>query len=266
MIGAATKALGDMNAAVVPTRVDAKRENRVPSCEGTRVSIIVPVWNEAPLIRPFLQHVRERAPETEIIVVDGGSCDRTGELAGKFANRIVRTRRNRAVQMNAGARVANGDVLWFLHVDVELPAQCLDEIGRTLNDPNVVGGYFRIRLPQSPFVYRLTDSFAHYAGILLRMRCGDHGIFCWRQLFEDLGGFPETPILEDVEFFRMLHRRGRVAHTRKRIMANPRRYEQIGHVRLTLAYGLIATLYALGAPFSLLRWLYARTCCSVENR
>jgi len=265
MIGAATKSLGDMNAAVVPTRVDAKRENSVPSCEG-RISIIVPVWNEAPLIRPFLQHVRERAPETEIIVVDGGSSDGTAKLAETFADRIVRTRRNRAVQMNAGARAAGGDVLWFLHVDVELPAQCLDEIGRTLNDPNVAGGYFRIRLPQSPFVYRLTDSFAHYAGILLRMRCGDHGIFCWRQLFEELGGFPETPILEDVEFFRTLRRRGRVAYTRRRIVANPRRYEQIGHVRLTLAYGLIATLYALGAPFSLLRWLYARTCCSVENR
>src|SRR2546429_712207 len=232
MIGAAIKSFGDMSANVALTRGDAKRENRVSSCEGTRISIVVPVWNEAPLICPFLEHVRERAPETEIIVVDGGSSDGTAELAEKFADRIVRTRRNRAVQMNAGAREASGDVLWFLHVDVELPAQCLDEIGRTLNDPNVAGGYFRIRLPQSPFVYRLTDSFAHYAGILLRMRCGDHGIFCRRRLFEDLGGFPETPIMEDVEFFRMLHRPRPGAPTRQRIMANPRRDEQIAHVRL----------------------------------
>ena len=265
MIGAATKSLGDMNASVT-AGVGAKRENSVPSSEGTRISIIVPVWNEASLIRPFLQHVRERAPETEIIVVDGGSSDGTAKLAETFADRIVRTRRNRAVQMNAGARAAGGDVLWFLHVDVELPAQCLDEIGRTLNDPNVAGGYFRIRLPQSPFVYRLTDSFAHYAGILLRMRCGDHGIFCRRQLFEDLGGFPETPIMEDVEFFRMLHRRGRVAHTRKRLVVSPRRYEEVGMLRLTLAYGLIATLYAGGVPLRVLRWLYARTCCSIKNR
>src|SRR5207249_8663006 len=115
MIGAATKSLGDMNANIT-AGVGAKRENGVPSCEGTRVSIIVPVWNEAPLICPFLEHVRERAPETQIIVVDGGSSDGTGELAEKFADRIVRTRRNRALQMNAGARVASGDVLWFLHV------------------------------------------------------------------------------------------------------------------------------------------------------
>src|SRR5438874_12453418 len=265
MIGAATKSLGDMNAAVVPTRVDAKRENSVSSCEGTRFSIIVPVWNEAPLIRPFLQHVRERAPETEIIVVDGGSSDGTAKLAETFADRIVTTRRNRAVQMNVGARAASGDVLWFLHVDVELPAQCLDEIGRTLNDPNVAGGYFRIRLPQSPFVYRLTDSFAHYAGILLRMRCGDHGIFCRRQLFEDLGGFPETPIMEDVEFFRMLHQCGQVAYTHKRIVVSPRRYEEVGVLLLTLAYGLFEALYAAVFPLRHLRWLYAWTCFSIEN-
>src|SRR5438874_11781913 len=240
MIGAATKSLDDMNAAVVPTRVDAKRENSVPSCEGTRISIIVPVWNEAPLIRAFLPHVREPAPETEIIVVDGGSSDGTAELAEKFADRIVRTRRNRAVQMNAGARAASGDVLWFLHVDVELPAQCLDEIGRTLNDPNVAGGYFRIRLPQSPFVYRLTDSFAHYAGILLQMRCGDHGIFCRRTAFIAGGGFPNVPLMEDVEFFRRIRRCGRVVHSNKRIAASPRRYETVGPMRLTFAYGSIA--------------------------
>jgi len=265
MIGAVIKSFGDMNAAVPLSRVDAKRENNARSYEGTRISIIVPAWDEAPLIRSFLEHVRERAPDTEIIVADGGSSDGTTELAKKFADRLVRTRRNRAVQMNAGARVASGDVLWFLHVDVELPAQCLDEIGRTLNDPNVVGGYFRIRLPRSPFVYRLTDSFAHYAGILLRMRCGDHGIFCRRQLFEDLGGFPETPIMEDVEFFRMLQQRGRVAYIDKRIVVSPRRYERVGVLRLTLAYGLIAALYAAGAPLRVLIWLYARTCGYVKN-
>src|SRR5436190_15163230 len=253
-----------MNATVTQTRVDAKRENSVPSCEGTRISIIVPVWNEAPLIRPFLQHVRQRAPETEIIVVDGESCDGTAELAEKFADRVVTTRRNRAVQMNVGARAASGDVLWFLHVDVELPAQCLDEIGRTLNDPNVAGGYFRIRLPQSPFVYRLTDSFAHYAGILLRVRCGDHGIFCRRTAFADVGGFPTVPLMEDVEFLRRLHRCGRVVHSEKRIVVSPRRYEEIGRARLTIAYGFIATLYVFRVPSSTLASIYKRMCCAAQ--
>src|SRR5438067_9979566 len=228
-------------------------------------SIVVPVYNEAALIRPFLQQLRERAPEAEIIVADGRSSDGTADLAAGLCNQLMMSEANRAAQLNLGARAATGDVLWFLHVDVELPQECLAEIERILTEPSVAGGFFRIRLPPNP-LYRLTDSFAHYAGILLRMRCGDHGIFCRRQLFEDLGGFPETPIMEDVEFFRMLHRRGRVAYTRKRLVVSPRRYEEVGMLRLTLAYGLIATLYAGGVPLRVLRWLYARTCCSIKNR
>src|SRR6266498_3323500 len=112
-------------------------------------SVIVPAFNETSLIRPFLQHLRERAPGAEIIVA------------------------------------------------AEVPQGCLNEIERIMDDPKVVGGYFRIRLPRR-LVYRLTDSFAHYAGILSRMRCGDHGIFCRRTVFVDIGGFPEVPLMEDV--------------------------------------------------------------------
>lgn len=228
---------------------------------GTQVSIIVPVFNEAALIRPFLQHLRERAPEAEIIVADGGSSDGTDRLAAGFCDRLVESDRGRGRQMNAGARAARGEILWFVHVDAKLPFQCLDEIWRIMDDPNVAGGYFRIRLPRS-LVYRFTDSFAHYAGILLRMRCGDHGIFCRRTTFLAIGGFPEVPLMEDVEFFRRLHRCGRVQYSEQRILVSPRRYESVGRVRLTLAYGIIATLYVFGIPLSILERIYKRTCCA----
>ena len=228
-----------------------------------QVSIIVPVFNEAPLIRRFLAHLRERAPGAEIIVADGGSSDGTVDLAAGFCDRLVESQRGRARQMNAGANAARGDILWFVHVDAELPSQCLDEITRIMEDSNVAGGYFRIRLPRN-FVYRLTDSFAHYAGILLRMRCGDHGIFCRRTAFFDIGGFPSVPLMEDVEFFRRLHRYGRVVHSKKRIVASPRRYEAIGPTRLTLAYGFIATLYIFGASSSKLASIYERMCCEAQ--
>jgi len=201
-------------------------------------SIIVPVFNEAPLIRPFLQHLRERAPEAEIIVTDGGSSDGTDRLALGFCDQLVASDRGRARQMNTGARAARGDVLWFVHVDAEVPQGCLNEISRIMDDPNVVGGYFRIRLPRG-LVYRLTDSFAHYAGILLRMRCGDHGIFCRRAAFLDI----------------------RVQYSERRIRVSPRRYEVVGRTRLTLAYGVIATLYVFGVPLSALARIYRRVCC-----
>ncbi len=223
-------------------------------------SIIVPVFNEAALIRTFLSHLREQAPEAEIIVADGGSTDGTPDLATGLCDQIVISECNRAVQMNSGTRAARGDVLWFLHADSEVPPGCLNEIARIMRDPTVGGGYFRIRLPR-PAVYRLTDSFAHYAGLLLRLRCGDHGVFCRRSAFIDIGGFPNVPIMEDVEFFRRLHECGRVVCSKKRIAVSPRRYEAIGRLRLTLAYGVIATLYVFGVPLSVLARIYRRVCC-----
>jgi rSAM/selenodomain-associated transferase 2 len=226
-----------------------------------QISIVVPAFNEAALIRNFLAHLRERAPKAEIIVVDGQSSDATAELATDLCDRVIKTRPNRALQMNAGAAVARGDVLWFLHVDAEIPVGALPEIERALQDRHVAAGFFRIRLPRKNPVYRLTDSFAHYAGLALRMRCGDHGLFCQRDAFAKVGGFPEIALMEDVEFFRKLRRHGRVAVLQKRIIASPRRYEEVGPLRLTLAYGLIATLYFFGAPTQFLQSIYKRACC-----
>jgi rSAM/selenodomain-associated transferase 2 len=230
-----------------------------------QVSIIIPVFNEAPLIRPFLEQLRERAPEAEIIVADGGSIDGTAELAAGSCDQLVQSQRGRARQMNTGAHAAHGEILWFVHADVEVPVQCLHEIERIMHDSGVVGGYFRIRLPGG-LVYRLTDSFAHYAGILLRIRCGDHGIFCRRTAFIDADGFPNVPLMEDVEFFRRLHRYGRVVYSKKRITLSPRRYEEVGPIRLTFAYASIATLYLFGVSLSTLARIYRRTCCASHER
>jgi rSAM/selenodomain-associated transferase 2 len=226
------------------------------------ISIIVPVYNEAPLIRPFLRHLRERTRGEEIIVVDGASTDGTDQLAQGFCDHVIRScERSRAKQMNVGAEAAGGDIFWFLHADAEVPLESLDEIGRIMCNPKVCGGFFRIQLPAGPAVYRLTDGFAHYAGLVLRMRCGDHGMFCRRTAFVEAGGFPDVPLMEDVEFFRRLRRCGGVVHSNKRIGVSPRRYETVGPMRLTFAYGSIATLYFLGVSLSTLARIYRRTCC-----
>jgi rSAM/selenodomain-associated transferase 2 len=225
------------------------------------VSVIVPVLNEAGVVGRSLRLLRERAPGAEILVVDGGSTDETVQLAESSCDRVLEAARGRAAQLNAGARAARGDVFWFLHVDSEVPPDCLDEIARLLADENVAGGFFRIRLPRAGLGYRLTDGFAHYAGLLLGMRCGDHGMFCRREIFERLGGFPDVPLMEDVAFFRKLRRSGCVRFSNKRIVASPRRYEQIGPIRLSLSYGLLALLYLLGVPMASLVRIYRRTCC-----
>jgi rSAM/selenodomain-associated transferase 2 len=224
------------------------------------ISIVVPVYNEAALIRSFLLQLRERAGDAEILIADGGSSDNTREQARELCDRVVIAQRGRAKQMNTGAAVASGKVFWFLHVDCEVPRGCLDEIANALRDPSTAGGFFRIRLPPDRLVYRLTDSFAHYAGRILRIRCSDHGFFCRRDAFDQIGGFPEIELMEDAEFFHKLRRLGRVAIVSSRLSISPRRYEQIGPWRLTLTYGLIALLYFLRVPIPTLARIYHRTC------
>ena len=163
--------------------------------------------------------------------------------------------------MNAGACAARGDILWFLHVDVKVPPQCMTEIARAVSDRRVAGGFFRIRLPQSQFVYRFTDTFAHYAGLIFRLRYSDHGFFCRREIFHQIGGFPNVALMEDADFFRKLRRAGRIVVVQQRLVVDPRRYEFVGPTRLTFVYGLISLLYLLRAPRPLLQWIYRRACC-----
>jgi rSAM/selenodomain-associated transferase 2 len=225
-----------------------------------QISIIVPVLNEAACIERFLRCLRERAGDAEVIVVDGGSSDATVDLARNYCDRCLPAPRGRAVQMNAGAHTASGDTLWFVHADCEVPAGCLQQISDALGQPEVVGGFFRIRIPNERFVYRLTDSFAHYAGLLLRTRFGDHGFFCRRTAFEEIGGFLEIPLMEDAEFFRRLRRRGGIAIISSPLISSSRRYEEIGPWRLSLTYGLIALLYLFRVPFPMLAVIYRRIC------
>jgi rSAM/selenodomain-associated transferase 2 len=250
-----------MNAVPSLSSADAERQCGAVHAHTLAVSIIIPVLNEAALIVDFLKHLRARAGDAEIIVVDGGSSDDTPELAAELCDQLIRTKTGRALQMNAGAQAAAGEVLWFLHADAEVPPNCLAKIRQLLADPEIVGGFFRIRLPESGLVYRLTDEFAHYAGLLLGMRCGDHGIFCRRSDFFALGGFPEVPLMEDIEFFQRLRSRGRIVCDGARLRVSARRYENVGPIRVTLAYGLIGLLHKLGAPLPLLARIYRRLCC-----
>ena len=226
-----------------------------------RISIIAPVLNEAAVIRPFLQHLRERAPGTEIIVVDGTSSDGTAEIAVEFCDRLLRTAAGRGKQLNAGARVAQGDVFWFLHADVQIPITALPDIEYALGNREVVGGFFRVRFQRQRFVYRLTDCFAHHAGLLLGIRCGDHAFFCRREIFDQIGGFPDVPLMEDVDFFRKLRRSGRIAVVSRPVMIDPRRYEIVGPWRLTISFGLIWLLYFMRVPRHVLHRIYRRLCC-----
>ena len=222
------------------------------------VSIIVPVLNESALIRAFLEQLRAVAPSAEIVVVDGGSDDGTPELSAGLADRVLKASRGRARQMNAGARVARGEVFWFLHADSVIPPNALEEIAKILHEDSNVGGCFRLRLPGREWIYRVSDSLGNVGVQVFGFALGDHGIFCRRRAFLSAGKFPEVPLMEDAEFYRSLRRCGGMRQSRMAIVGSQRRYEQLGPYRTTIYYVIILGLYLIGARMSTLTSVYRR--------
>jgi rSAM/selenodomain-associated transferase 2 len=220
------------------------------------VSIIVPVLNEAELIDDFLRHLREVAPAAEIIVVDGGSRDGTMTIAQPLANIGLTTKPGRGPQMNAGAAVARGDVLLFVHADLRLPDDAISAIDRALSEPETVGGCFRLRFPRRPAIYRVSDSLGNLGVDLFGFALGDHAIFCRRDAFHEIGGYRDLPILEDAELYLALNRIGRMKQLAPEVRCSPRAYERFGPYRTTAAYFLILVLYVLGVPIPRLHAIY----------
>jgi rSAM/selenodomain-associated transferase 2 len=203
-----------------------------------------------------------RLPDAEIIVVDGGSSDRTREelqqLRDRFSLGLLRTPRGRAIQMNAGARLATGDTLLFLHADSRLPVGAVRLIAHALRDPQICGGCFRLRFPRREWIYRVSDSLGNVAVDLFRIALGDHGIFCRKKIFFFAGGYPPVPLMEDAEFYRRLRRFGRVRQLPAAVETSPRRYEALGRYRTTAFYLLILALYLGGVHPRFLARCYER--------
>jgi rSAM/selenodomain-associated transferase 2 len=230
------------------------------------ISIIVPVLNESERLAVFLEHLRERAPLAEIIVVRAAGSERISESAAKICDLVLTAGRGRAAQMNAGARAARGDVFWFVHADCAIPPNCLEQIAGTLEEPQMVGGCFRIRFPRPQLIYRVSDAVGNLAVKLFGRCYGDHGIFCRRDAFSAIGGYPDGPLFEDAEFYHLLSQRGRTRQLQSYIVPSPRRYEKIGPYRLTAAYVLLSALYISRVPIPFLEKIYNRLCLCREER
>jgi rSAM/selenodomain-associated transferase 2 len=220
------------------------------------VSIIVPVLNEAGLLGEFLKELRKLGAEVEIIIIDGGSTDGTKVIAKPLADHLLLAPRGRARQMNAGAQIARGEALWFLHADAEVPPNSIAAIRAALVDPRVAGGCFSLRYPRRAWIYRVSDSLGNIGVKIFGFALGDHGIFCRRSAFAAVGGYPVVPILEDGEFYRRLKGGGEMVQLPEKIVSDPRTFEKHGPYRTTLVYFLILALYVAGAPIPWLHRIY----------
>lgn len=217
-----------------------------------KVSVIVPALNEEAAIGGTLRAAREAGAD-ELIVADGGSEDRTREAADGIADAVVATAPGRALQMNAGARVSTGEALLFLHADTALPPGSVEAVRSALADPGISGGAFRVRLgisPNAPFArrvaLRITGRMITFRSLLFRTYTGDQAIFLRRELFDRIGGYPEIPLMEDVELSRAMARSGRTVLLAQRVVTSARRWEAHGAARTILTMWFLRIAHRLG--------------------
>ena len=222
------------------------------------ISIVVPALDEEAQIAAALASAR--APGVrEVIVVDGGSRDATARVARQHADAVLSAPRGRAVQMNAGAAAAGGDVLLFLHADTRLPPGFDSAVLAALADPAVVGGRFDLRLVPGTPLLRLVGGLINLRSRLSRIATGDQALFVRRSVFEALGGFAAIPLMEDVAFTQALKRRGRIACLREQVETSSRRWLRDGPLRTILLMWWLRLLYACGVAPERLRRRYADT-------
>jgi rSAM/selenodomain-associated transferase 2 len=223
-----------------------------------QISVIVPVLNEEKSIAATLGALAALSP-FEILVVDGGSSDRTRESAARFDVKILTAERGRARQMNCGARAARGEVLLFLHADTRLPSTAFADISSALADEKYLGGRFDVELDGSHWLLPLVGRMISYRSRLSKVGTGDQALFVRREVFERLGGFQEIPLMEDIAFCQALKRLGPVACLRSRVVTSGRRWEVDGVWRTIFRMWVLKLGYFAGVSPARLKQFYADT-------
>jgi rSAM/selenodomain-associated transferase 2 len=241
------------------------------------VSIVIPTWNEAACLGRTLSRLQSlNPPPREVIIVDGGSDDRTLALARAYCDRLplkilALGGRGRSVQMNAGARAAQGEALCFLHADTLVPDDLVSLVRGTLGNPTVACGGF-ISLMTGPRSIRWGISLhnalkTYYAPLLfrphlffrrgLRLLFGDQAMFCRRADFLACGGFdPALPIMEEADLCLKLCRRGRICQLNRVVQSSDRRVAAWGALRANAIYLMIGLLWGIGVPATTLKRFY----------
>ncbi len=222
------------------------------------VSIIIPVLSEAGGITRTIDHIRALDADgtAEIIVVDG---DPGGSTIGSIKAEGVHTavaEKGRASQMNHGAALATADVLLFLHADTLLPSNAFALIRSSMNDEHFVGGAFDLEFDTKRSIFKITESYVFLRTRLTKIPFGDQAIFIRRAYFDQIGGYRDIPIMEDVELMKRIRKRSdKICIIPEKVRTSARRYEQEGVLYCTLRNWLLQVLYGLGmSPQRLAKW------------
>jgi len=212
-----------------------------------KISIIVPTLNEAKCLGETLTYIQQLSPH-EVIVSDGGSDDGTLKIAEKFTENVVNGPAGRALQMNAGARIATGDIFLFLHADSRIEPASYEKMLRSMKNPEEIGGAFSLCIVSDKWSLRLITRLANLRSKYLGMAYGDQAFFVKNSIFQKMNGFTKLPICEDIDFFKRLRNLGSVILLNEKALTSPRRWNKEGIWFTTIKNILIVTLFELGFP------------------
>ena len=219
------------------------------------ISIIIPSRNKAAGIAATIASAR--SPQTlEIIVVDANSHDDTVAIAQRLGATVLESAPGRARQMNAGARLARGQILLFLHADSLLPEAFGEAIAGALADPRVPGGRFDVRFSDPRFAMRIVAFLMNQRSRWTGIATGDQAIFLRRETFARLGGYPEQELMEDIELTRRMRRLGPSAALRPRVQTSSRRWETHGVWRTIVLMWALRLAYFVGVSPARLAQIY----------
>ena len=218
------------------------------------IGIVVPVYNEAGILADALGRLRDQLEGDSIIVIDGGSRDDSASVARRYFHTVILPEANRGAQLNHGARCIASDVLLFLHADSRLPAGFQTMIRRSLADPQVVGGCFRLEFDAPRAFLRFYSWCTRFPGRFLHF--GDQAFFVRREVFEEIGGYRDIPLLEDVDFLRRVLQCGTFALLPMPVVTSARRFLEHGTVRQMLWNIGIVALFELGVSAERLARFY----------
>ena len=221
------------------------------------LSIIIPTLNEQAVIVDTLQVLQPlRQAGHQVIVVDGGSVDKTRNLAGPLADSVLLTECGRARQMNFGARFAHHDMLVFLHADTVLPAQADELIIKGFTESGRKWGRFDVRLSGQKWLLRVIERLMNWRSCFTGIATGDQAIFMERRLYQQIQGFPDMPLMEDVAMSRLLKELSQPVCIGTAAITSSRRWEQRGIIRTILLMWILRLGYALGVSPHVLKKYY----------
>ncbi len=221
------------------------------------ISIIIPTLNEAGNIKAALASTQP-SNHIEVIVVDGGSQDETVQIADSLGVKVILSAPGRAMQMNAGAAVASGEILLFLHADTRLPLGFDVMVREALTHSGVVAGAFCLRIGAEQPSLRLVEWGVNMRSRFLQMPYGDQAIFLTKNIFNHIGGFPELPIMEDFELIRRLKTLGKITLIFVPVITSARRWLKKGVWQTTLTNQIVIIAYFLGISPQRIRSWYRR--------